>query len=64
MMTKEDVIKFALQLTKFVVAVILICIGQWLLDVPDPEMGWQLIRHIGGILFIYWALSIDWMSNE
>lgn len=62
-MNKENLLKFGLTVTKFVMAVVLIVIGQRLLDVPDPEDFWQFLRHICGVILVWLALDIDWMNN-
>lgn len=51
-----------MQVIKFAVAVALIVLGQWLLDVPDPEDFLQFLRHIVGVILIWAALDIDWMN--
>lgn len=63
-MNKENLMKFVLMLAKFVVAVMLIIIGQLLLDVPEPEDFWQFLRHIAGVVIVWLALDINWMNND
>ena len=60
MMNKETLLKFALMIAKFFVAVLLIVIGQQLLDVPEPEDIWQFVRHVCGLVMVWFALDIDW----
>lgn len=60
MMNKETLLKIALMLAKFFVAVLLIVIGQQLLDVPEPEDIWQFVRHVCGLVMVWFALDIDW----
>lgn len=62
-MNKETLLEFALMASKFVMAVVLIVVGQRLLDVPDPEDFWQFLRHICGVILVWFALDIDWMNN-
>ena len=59
-MNKETLLKIALMLAKFFVAVLLIVIGQQLLDVPEPEDIWQFVRHVCGLIMVWFALDIDW----
>lgn len=59
-MYKETLLKIALMLAKFFVAVLLIVIGQQLLDVPEPEDIWQFVRHVCGLVMVWFALDIDW----
>ena len=59
-MYKEALLKIALMLAKFFVAVLLIVIGQQLLDVPEPEDIWQFVRHVCGLVMVWFALDIDW----
>lgn len=59
-MNKETLLKFALMFAKFFVAVLLIVIGQQLLDVPEPEDIWQFVRHVCGLVMVWFALDIDW----
>lgn len=59
-MYKEALLKIALMLAKFFVAVLLIVIGQQLLDVPEPEDVWQFVRHVCGLVMVWFALDIDW----
>ena len=59
-MNKETLLKIALMLAKFFVAVLLIVIGQQLLDVPEPEDIWQFVRHVCGLVMVWFALDIDW----
>lgn len=62
-MNKETLLEFALAVAKFVVAVVLIVIGQRLLDVPDAEDFWQFLRHVCGVILVWFALDIDWWKN-
>lgn len=62
-MNKETLLEFALMAAKFFVAVVLIVIGQWLLDVPEAEEFWQFIRHVCGLILVLFALDIDWWKN-
>lgn len=59
-MYKETLLKIALMVAKFFVAVLLIVIGQQLLDVPEPEDIWQFVRHVCGLVMVWFALDIDW----
>lgn len=62
-MNKETLLEFALMFAKLFVAVVLITIGQWLLDVPEAEEFWQFIRHVCGLILVWFALDIDWWKN-
>ena len=59
-MYKETLLKIALVVAKFFVAVMLILIGMYLLEVPAIEDFVQFLKHVLGIMLIYYGMDIDW----
>lgn len=59
-MYKETLLKIALMVAKFFVAVMLILIGAYLLEVPAIEDFVQFLKHVLGIMLIYYGMDIDW----
>lgn len=59
-MYKETLLKIALMLAKFFVAMMLILIGAYLLEVPPIEDFVQFLKHVLGIMLIYYGMDIDW----
>lgn len=59
-MNKETLLKFALMFAKFFVAMMLVLIGMYLLEVPTIEDFVQFLKHVLGIMLIYYGMDIDW----
>jgi hydrogenase/urease accessory protein HupE len=57
---KEELLKIALMVAKFFVALMLVLMGMYLLEVPAIEDFVQFLKHVLGIMLIYYGMDIDW----